>query len=196
MNSLHTPFDRAAAARPRLVIVPGLHGSGPGHWQSWLQGQVAGSVRVEQDDWSAPDLERWSDRIADTLEALGPGPHVIAAHSFGCLATVRAVLRRPALDVAQLLLVAPADPGRFHVAHALPQGRLGLPSCVVASDTDPWMSATQAHEWATRWGSNWINLGDAGHINVDSGFGPFPLAREWASGALNRLDLGPWRVAA
>jgi uncharacterized protein len=196
MNSPHAPFDRPAAAGPRLVVVPGLHGSGPGHWQTWLQGQVADSVRVEQDDWRTPDLERWSDRVADTLEALGTGPHVIAAHSFGCLATVRATLRRPSLDVAQLLLVAPADPARFDAATALPQGRLGLPTCIVASDTDPWMSAEHAGEWASRWGSDWINLGDAGHINVESGYGPFPLAREWAAGALNRLDLRPWRVAA
>ena len=198
MNSPQTPPARAAdgAVRPRLVIVPGLRGSGAAHWQSWLQGQVAGSVRIEQDDWDAPDLERWSDRVADTLEALGPGPHVIAAHSFGCLATLRATLRRPSRDVAQLLLVAPADPARFDAADALPQGRLGLPSCVVASDTDPWMSASRAAEWASRWGSGWINLGDAGHINVDSGYGPFPLAREWAAGALNRLDARPWRAAA
>ena len=40
------------------------------------------------------------------------------------------------------------------------------------------------------------NLGNAGHINVDSGYGPFPLAREWAAGALNRLELRPWRHAA
>ena len=199
MNSLHTPFDRVAAAAgaacPRLVIVPGLHGSGAGHWQSWLQGQVAGAVRVEQDDWSAPDLERWSDRVAETLAALGPGPHVVVAHSFGCLATVRAAMRQP-LDIAQVLLVAPAEPNRFDVAAALPQSRLASRSCVVASDNDPWMSATQAHAWALRWGSDWINLGNAGHINVDSGYGPFPLAREWAAGALNRIETRPWRVAA
>lgn len=198
MNPLRTPFDRSAhaAARPRLVIVPGLHGSGAGHWQTWLQGEVAGSVRVAQDDWGTPDLERWSARVADTVAALGPGPHVIAAHSFGCLATVRAALRRPRLHVARLLLVAPAEPDRFGVAHALPQARLGVPSCVVGSETDPWMSAPQARAWARRWGSEWINLGDAGHINVASGHGPFPLAREWAAGALGRLDARPWRVAA
>jgi predicted alpha/beta hydrolase family esterase len=198
MNSLHTAFDRAAAAapRPRLVIVPGLHGSGAEHWQSWLQGQVDGAVRVVQDDWSTPDLERWSARVADTLAALGPGPHVVVAHSFGCLATVRATLRRPSPDIAQLLLVAPAEPNRFDVASLLPQGRLAVPSCVVASDNDPWMTATQAHAWARRWGSDWINLGNAGHVNVDSGYGPFPLAREWAAGALNRLHTRAWRAAA
>ena len=198
MSSLPTPPDRRApgASHPRLVIVPGLHGSGAGHWQSWLHGQVAGSVRVEQDDWGTPDLEGWSERVADAIAALGPGPHVVVAHSFGCLATVRALGKRPALDVAQLLLVAPAEPNRFGVAAALPQSRLAVRSCIVASENDPWMSATQAHAWALRWGSDWINLGNAGHINVDSGYGPFPLAREWATGALNRLDARPWRHAA
>ncbi|HYP33616.1 MAG TPA: alpha/beta hydrolase [Burkholderiaceae bacterium] len=198
MNPLHTPLVRPAptAARPRLVIAPGLHGSGAEHWQSWLHGQVAGSVRVEQDAWSTPDLDAWSERVADTVAALGPGPHVVVAHSFGCLATVRALARRPSLDVAQLLLVAPAEPNRFGAAPALPQSRLAAGSCVVASDDDPWMSATQAHAWALRWGSDWINLGNAGHVNVDSGYGPFPLAREWATGALDRLAARPWRHAA
>ncbi len=198
MDVLPLPVDRAAAApsRSRLVIVPGLHGSGAGHWQSWLQGQVADAVRVEQDDWRTPDLERWSERVATTLAALGPGPHVIVAHSFGCLASVRAVSRQPRADVATMLLVAPAEPDRFDAAHVLPRTPLPMPTALVASDNDPWMSAAQAHAWATRWGSAWISLGNAGHINVDSGYGPFPLAREWASAALNRLDNGRWRAAA
>jgi predicted alpha/beta hydrolase family esterase len=195
MNSLHAP-QAHAAARPRLVIVPGLHGSGAEHWQSWLQDQVDGAVRVEQDDWSAPDLGRWSRRVADTLAALGPGPHVVVAHSFGCLATVHAAARSPAPEIARVLLVAPAEPRRFDVASVLPQSRLAPRSCVVASDNDPWMSATQAHAWALRWGSDWINLGNAGHINVDSGYGPFPLAREWAVQGLNRSRTRPWRTAA
>lgn len=180
----------------RLVIVPGLHGSGAGHWQGWLHGQIDGSVRVEQDFWSVPDIDRWADRIAETVDALGPGPHVIAAHSFGWLASLQAAARYPGLGIAQMLLVAPADPTRFGVASTLPQAPLAMPTCVVASDTDPWMAAARAHSWASLWGSDWINLGDAGHINVDSGHGPFPLAPEWAASALNRLDAWPWRTAA
>ena len=207
MNSPYTPSDRAAnpASRPRLVIVPGLHGSGAEHWQSWLHGQIDGAVRVEQDFWSVPDIERWADRIAETVDALGPGPHVIVAHSFGCLASLHATARYPGLGVAQILLVAPAEPTRFNVAHLLPQTRLAHDSCVVGSDTDPWMSATHARAWALRWGSDWINLGDAGHINTDSGHGPFALARDWTFAALRRLapaaegrgfDARPWRVAS
>ena len=198
------------AAGPRLVVAPGLHGSGAEHWQSWLERQVDGAVRVEQDAWSEPDLDRWADRVAETVRAAGPGPHVVVAHSFGCLATLRALQRHPRLDVARVLLVAPAEPTRFGVAASLPQARLRIPSTLVASDTDPWMTATSARAWALRWGSDWINLGDAGHINVASGFGPFPLARDWAFAALAHLapagrssggdtrgfDRHPWRVAA
>ena len=192
MKDLHAQ----RSSQSRLVIVPGLHGSGAEHWQGWLHGQIDGSVRVEQDFWSVPDIDRWADRVAETVDALGPGPHVIAAHSFGCLAALQAAARHPGLGIAQMLLVAPAEPTRFDLANTLPQAALAMPTCLVASDNDPWMSATQAHAWARLWGSDWINLGNAGHINVDSGYGPFPLAREWAAGALNRLDARPWRAAA
>ena len=194
MNAIHASTRHPT--KSRLVIVPGLHGSGAAHRQSWLHGQIDGSVRVEQDFWGVPDIERWADRVAETVDAQGPGPHVIVAHSFGCLAALHAAARYPALGLAQMLLVAPADPTRFNAANALPQAPLPMPTCLVASDSDPWMAATQAHAWARLWGCDWINLGDAGHINVESGHGPFPLAREWAAGALNRLDNRPWRVAA
>ena len=189
----------------RLVIVPGLRGSGAEHWQSWLQRLFANAARVEQDVWDVPDLERWGDRVAETVDAGGPGPHVLVAHSFGCLASLHAALRYPRLGISQLLLVAPAEPARFDVAHLLPQARLAFPSCLIASDTDPWMTAASARAWALRWGSDWINLGDAGHINVASGYGPFPYARDWSFAALRRIvpriesrgfDARPWRIAA
>ena len=197
------PSIAADTSTARLIVVPGLHGSGGEHWQTWLEQQTDGASRVEQDAWSDPDLDRWSERVAETVRAAGAGPHLVVAHSFGCLATVRALLREPRLAVAQLLLVAPAEPQRFGVAHRLPQGRLGIDSTLVASDTDPWMSAASARAWALRWGSEWINLGDVGHINVASGFGPFPLARDWvqarlasADGDARGFDRRPWRIAA
>jgi predicted alpha/beta hydrolase family esterase len=162
-------------------------------------------VRVQQDDWSVPDIGRWADRVAETVDALGAGPHVLVAHSFGCLATLHALLRHPALAIGQGLFVAPAEPARFGAASLLPPTRLAMDSTLVASDTDPWMSAASARAWALRWGCDWINLGDAGHINVASGHGPFALARDWTLAALRRLAPledgrglrgGPWRVAA
>jgi Serine hydrolase len=60
---------------------------------------------------------------------------------------------RPDLPLAAALLVAPADPDKFGVSASLPHAALGLPSTLVASDTDPWMSAAKAATWAGRWRS-------------------------------------------
>ena len=47
----------------RILIVPGLFGSGEGHWQRyWLQDHP--DVRlVEQDDWDFPSIGSWMDKL-------------------------------------------------------------------------------------------------------------------------------------
>ena len=74
-------------------------------------------------------------------------------------------------------MVAPADPASSTSQPRLPHSRLPVPSALLGSDTDPWMAADQARAWARFWGSRFINLGDAGHINAESGFGPLPQAK-------------------
>ena len=169
------------ATIPRLLIVPGLTDSGPAHWQTWLQSRQPGALRVRQRDWLTPDLDRWAARIASTLEFAGPGLWVAAAHSFGCLALVRHLALKPASPLVGALLVAPADPDRFGIAGLLPTRRLPIPTTLVYSETDPWLTPASARRWAARWGSNAANLGAAGHINVEAGFGPLPLAQRWLS---------------
>jgi predicted alpha/beta hydrolase family esterase len=177
-----------APSRPRLLVVPGLHNSGAAHWQSWLQAQHRGAVRVEQDDWATPDLDRWAQRIADTLQQHRARHWVVAAHSFGCLALVRHLHLNPDSAVAAGLLVAPADPDKFGVVRLVDGASLSCPTTLVASDTDPWMRVATARRWARRWGSHWINLGDAGHINTEAGFGPLPLAQHWVTSVTHLLD--------
>lgn len=170
-------------AAVKVLIVPGLHDSGPAHWQSWLQTQYRGAVRVRQRHWDQPDLDTWADRIDQTLRSAPPQTAWVAvAHSFGCLALARYLFTRDAPGdhhggVRSALLVAPADPHKFGVSHRLPLHGLGVPSTVIGSENDPWMPLDRAHEWAGHWGSRFINLGAVGHINTESGFGPWPLAR-------------------
>jgi uncharacterized protein len=175
----------------RVLIIPGLHGSGHAHWQTWLQAHWRSSVRVQQDDWSEADLPRWSRRIGEAVARDPDTPWIAVAHSFGCLALAHHLAQRtPRADggIAGALFVAPAEPVRFGLDDALPQRRLGVPATLLASDTDPWMSAARAAAWAERWGARCINLGDVGHINVDSGFGPLPRALQVTQSLIRRVE--------
>jgi hypothetical protein len=154
------------------LIVPGLRSSGPTHWQTWLERRVAGSVRVTQRDWNDPHLPEWSARVRREI-ARATGPTFIAAHSFGALAAVQAASDY-AERISGLLLVAPADPEHFGVAEFLPMKRMNFPVIVVASTDDRWMSFESAERWARLWGAELVNLGAVGHINSESGFGPWP----------------------
>lgn len=175
------------APRVRLLIVPGLGDSGPGHWQTWLQGLHRHATRVSQHDWQQPELERWSARIASTIEHGGPGPWVAVAHSFGVLALAHHLAGAPDSSIAGALLVAPANPDRFGLVEALPRRALPALSSMVLSQNDPWMPLSVGLRWARHWGSHVVNLGEVGHINIDSGFGAFPFARRWVMAMEQRL---------
>ena len=156
----------------KVLIGPGLRNSGPAHWQSWLETVLPDTRRVEQADWERPRLGDWAARVREEIDAVGE-PLWVVAHSFGCLAAVTAGLVRGE-RIRGALLVAPADPARFNEAAGLPREKLPFPSLVVASENDPWVSARIAESWAGRWGSGFVSVGAAGHINVDSGHGPWP----------------------
>jgi predicted alpha/beta hydrolase family esterase len=163
-----------AAAIP--LIVPGWRDSGPGHWQTLWAARLGGARRVVQEDWFKPSRDAWVATLArEVLEA--PGPVVIVAHSLGCIATAH-LPREAAHRVRAALLVAPADPERHAVLRDFapaPHQRLPYPSIVVASSNDPYCPARLAGAYARAWGSEFLRLNDAGHVNVDSGHGEWPL---------------------
>ncbi|HET8706331.1 MAG TPA: alpha/beta hydrolase [Pseudomonadales bacterium] len=154
------------------LIVPGLRGSGDAHWQTWFEQQLDDVERVHQADWEQPDLASWSQQVIAAIDA-SKRPVWLVAHSFGVLASVVAIQQR-AKKVAGAMLVAPADPEKFGIETLIPNGLIEVDSVVVASTNDPWLTPLKATYWADRWGSRLLNLGRVGHINVDSGFGPWP----------------------
>ncbi len=163
--------------RTATLIVAGLHGSEPEHWQSWWQTQDTDAVRVQQDDWHHPQLETWTQRLQQTIDFCPADKLWLVAHSFGCLISVKAALMNPK-KIAGVFLVAPTDPQRFAIAASELAATLPVPSLVIASTTDPYLSLEKAKAWAMIWGSQFINLGDVGHINVASGFGAWPQGIE------------------
>lgn len=176
------------AWRTPVLVVPGLHDSGPDHWQTHWEHHHVGITRVQQADFARPDLAAWAQRIADAAAALEARP-VVVAHSFGCLATVRAVLDHDAA-IAGALLVAPADPARFGIALDALDELVPAPTTLVASTNDPWLKLTKAGALAVTWGSRLVTLGAAGHVNAESGH------REWPDGLALLRDLAERAAAA
>jgi predicted alpha/beta hydrolase family esterase len=166
------------SSQPTLVIVPGWRNSGPGHWQSLWAERLNGAVRVEmvEDDWQRPKRSVWVQAVARTVLAQ-PGPVVVAAHSLGCIATTH-LPSEAARRISGALLVAPADPERRGVLAdfaPVPYQPLPYRSVVVASTNDPFCPIRTAGAYARSWGSEVVRLQNAGHINVESGHGEWPL---------------------
>jgi predicted alpha/beta hydrolase family esterase len=159
-----------------IVIIPGWRDSPPDHWQSLWAAQLPGAVRVQQDDWVSPSRQAWVASITQTILAHAQ-PVVIVAHSLGCIATTHLPPEASA-HIAAALLVAPADPerrGQLADFAPVPYQRLPYHSIVVASNTDPYCSVRTAGAYARAWGSEFVRLQDAGHINLEAGFGPWSL---------------------
>ena len=160
------------------LIIPGLGGSCEKHWQSWWLKTDPEALWVAQNDWSAEDPLQWDLTIARHLYE-NPGANIVA-HSLGATAVARVASRWPSLEIGSALLVAPADTehgiGARRLAHfgAIPRDRFDFRAAVVASRNDPWMTFARAGRLADDWGASLIDLGQAGHINVEAGFGPWP----------------------
>jgi uncharacterized protein len=162
----------AQAARFDFVLVPGFKDSGPEHWQTLWQGMVPVFSRISQRRWDNPDIELWIAAIQRHVREC-KRPAILIGHSFGALASA-CVATDGVVPIAGLMLVAPAEPSRFEVEERVPERALGVPSVVVASHNDPVMRFKRAEHWARIWGGDLVDLGDAGHINAEAGFGPWP----------------------
>lgn len=157
-----------------VLILPGWQGSGPDHWQSLWETQY-GYTRVEQHDWMQPLRGDWISRLEDVVLSCD-GPVVLVAHSLGCLLTAAwATHSQNTHRVKAALLVAPGDAEREEVRAQLYSWspialqKLPFPSVLLGSHDDPYCDFERAQTFAQAWGAQFIDYGDSGHINAESG---------------------------
>ncbi|SDB87984.1 RBBP9/YdeN family alpha/beta hydrolase [Acinetobacter boissieri] len=168
------------------IIVPGVGGSNASHWQTWLEQRLPHSKRVIQ-QWDQPILEEWVQQWLNTIATTQGQKLQIIAHSFGCLTSIAALAQHPHLQsrIEKLILVAPANPVRFskygfatqdddHFLEYFKSLKITVPTVMLISENDPWLNFEDAKYFAKQWQVPYVNLGEVGHINVDSGFGAFP----------------------
>jgi predicted alpha/beta hydrolase family esterase len=162
-----------------VLIIPGLGGSGPDHWQSRWQARLTSAHRVEQADWDRPHRAGWIARLDEAVIS-ATQPPILVAHSLSC-ALVACWAATCARRVHAALLVAPADvesdaytPPEAHVFRPLPMTRLPFRTIVVASRDDPYVAFDRATAMAKAWGAELVDGGDAGHVHPASGYGEWP----------------------
>ena len=166
--------------RPNILMIPGLGGSGPEHWQSVWERELPTCRRVGQRNWDKPDRAEWV-AVLDRFVADSPGPVVLVAHSLACALTACWVQDRGNGKAVGALLVAPSDvdsaehtPPEARCFSPLPLAVLPFRSILLASRDDPYVDFNRAKVFAASWGSDFVDLGAAGHINAASGLGNWP----------------------
>jgi uncharacterized protein len=163
-----------------VLILPGLGGSGPGHWQSRWEALDPSYRRVAMPDWDRPQLETWVSKLATAVTA-SREPPVIVAHSLGCLAVAH--WARAGGHARGALLVAVPDPdGPAFPAVAAsfapaPREPIAFPTLIVASHDDPYASFAFAERCAQAWHGTLEDVGRLGHINAESGLGDWLAGR-------------------
>jgi len=159
---------------PHLLIIPGLGDSSEKHWQSfWLQ-EFPNSTKVIQDNWDEPQLSEWLDRLSETIQRIEE-PTILVAHSLAVSLVMHWISKNNNPNIVGAMLVAPADvdspehtPDFLRHFSPIPIQTVPFPSLVIGTENDTYMSLERAKELATHWGSDFINVGQKGHINSES----------------------------
>lgn len=175
-----------------IIIVPGLGGGTPDHWYSRWAERLPTARKVEQADWHHPDLKAWTDRLVATVEA-ATRPAILIGHSLGVITIAHAAHRIAERVVGAFLVAPPAidairslesvDPAFAEV----PQDALPFPAVLVASRDDSLASYAESEALATAWHVDLVDAGASGHLNDESGHGPWPEGLMRFAGFLKAL---------
>ncbi|MFG1800307.1 RBBP9/YdeN family alpha/beta hydrolase [Micromonospora carbonacea] len=166
----------------RVLLVPGRNDPRPEHWQEWLARRDPARRMVRHATGGRYVADERVAALAAALDGV-TGPTVLVAHSAGCLTVALWAASCGPGPVRGALLVTPPDIAEpwtdgAHTGPALPDDPLPFPSILAASRTDPAMTYDRAEHRARRWGSELVDLGDAGHMTTADGYGPWPLAED------------------
>lgn len=179
-----------------FLILHGYLGSGPGHWQSWLAERLRDAgLSVLYPDLPAPadpELGPWREELARALGAAGEAP-VVICHSLACILWLHHAAD-PVVPgrAARVLLVAPPSAAGapepilpFFPPPADPAGVAAAARAtrLVCAPDDPYCPEGAAALYGAPLSLDTDVLAPgAGHVNLESGFGPWPAAEAWALG--------------
>ncbi len=186
------------SAETSILVIAGYTGSGDAHWQRRMVTKLSTAKIVEQEDWFYGSLSNAVAALVAAVKATEK-PVVFVAHSAGCVLVAHAVSALREAGVLErvkgaFLVAAPSqeamlklDPKVDPAMAQIPRTPLPFPSEFIASSNDPHATLEQSADLANAWGSKFIEAGECGHINTESGHGPWPEGMMKFAGWLSRL---------
>ncbi len=178
---------------PSCLLLHGWRGSGPGHWQAWLDDRVDGACLPALPDADHPRLDAWLDALRATLAACDDPP-VVLCHSLGCVLWLHHAATRPpdSPRAARVALVAPpcacAEVPEIADFFPVPRDPLAVAAAaiettrLVCSDADHYCPEGAQVAYGERLGCPVDFLPGAGHLNAEAGYGAWPAMEAWARG--------------
>ncbi|MEH7354585.1 alpha/beta hydrolase [Neobacillus drentensis] len=170
-----------------FLIIHGLGGSGPDHWQTWLAHELTErNYHVCYPTFSqfeSPIRKVWLEELHSAVKTI-PTDHrlTVITHSLGCILWLHYAEIQTKRLAQQIILVTPPSPTivlseakSFYPVPLKGQhlSRTAEDTLFVHSSNDPYCSMEDA--------KNYLNLAfpsivlpNAGHINTNSGHGKWP----------------------
>jgi predicted alpha/beta hydrolase family esterase len=198
-----------------FLILHGLGGNSPEHWQDHLYNRlIAEECRAyypEMPNPFEPQLDAWLERLQAELDTIASdwddeAQITVLAHSLGATAWMHfaaANVRAPLPIAERVLLIAPPHIDRAAPPSDVPASVVGFfpppldpagikavasNTALIVGDNDDYVTVEQAGEYAANLGIPLYVLAGAGHISPYYGYGEWPWAMDWC---LRLSDLPP-----
>ncbi|EDZ63790.1 protein containing DUF1234 [Sulfurimonas gotlandica GD1] len=168
--------------KQRVLLLHGWGGSDYPHWQSWLAGELVkdyGCVSfLKLSNFEFPNKNIWKEELLKELSDFKPD--IVICHSLANTLWFHICNEEKISDIAKLFLVAPPSlnlqinelENFFPVS--IPKNLHAKEVLLICSTNDPYMTIEEARLLQKELDVEMKILEDAGHINTDSGFGPWP----------------------
>jgi predicted alpha/beta hydrolase family esterase len=176
--------------KQKVLLLHGWGGSDNPHWQSWLASEIAkeyGKVSfLKFSDFDFPKKDIWKEELLKELDDFKPD--IVICHSLANILWFHLCNEEKLSEVKKLFLVAPPS-----LEHEIKEVKSFFPIkapinlnakevLLICSTNDPYMDIQEAKSLQKKLNVEMEVLKDAGHLNANSGFGPWP----WM---LNKLKL-------
>ena len=158
-----------------IIYLAGINNSEPLHWQR-LWYRLLGGHWLEQTDWDHPRAVNWVACLQETLRAVS-GPKILLGHSLGSHLVAEWARTHRNSNLRGAFLVAPPDVEGMNFPREASgftpplDLKLPFPSFIVASRNDPYSTVDYSRRLADGWKSDFVDVGEKGHINLKSGLG-------------------------